>query len=129
METNSSFLKYGDRVCFYSENGKGFLSVSGINHQNFYVAQSNTKKLALVPNQRHMVFQVLPRLNYNIARDHEKLLNKLEGNGSESLEGKVRKQLQSQLAVQEQRKHSEQQNNDNTIANLRGQLVLYGDSV
>ena len=101
METNSSFLKYGDRVCFFSDQGKGFLSVSGINHQNFYVAQSNAVKLALVPNQRNMVFQVLPRLNYNIARDHEKLLNKLEGNGSESLEPKVRKHLQQQLTVQE----------------------------
>ena len=93
MEANSSFLKYGDRVCFFSDVGEGFLSASGINHPNFYVAQSEKKKLALVPNQRHMVFQVLPRLNYNIARDHEKLLNKLMGSGSESIDTKLSTQL------------------------------------
>ena len=77
METNSSFLKFGDRVVFFADQGKGFLCASGINHPNFYVPQSSQNKLALVPNQRHMVFSILPKLNYNIARDHEKLTNKM----------------------------------------------------
>ena len=131
MDTNSSFLRFGDRVVFASDVAKGCLSASGINHPNFYVPQSGKEKLALVPNQRHMVFQVLPKLNYNIARDHEKLMNKLMGSGSEAFSNDkvVVEQLKKQLEVQESRKGNERANNEIMIANQRGELVLYGMSV
>ena len=47
---NDSFVKIGDRICLFSEEGKGFLSSSGMNHPNFYVQQIGNTKLALVPN-------------------------------------------------------------------------------
>ena len=77
MDANSSFLQIGDRICLYSEVGEGFLTSTGLNHSNFYVQKSGKKKLALVPNQRHMVFQLFPKLNYNITRDYDKLRQKM----------------------------------------------------
>ena len=44
-----------------------------MNHPNFYVQKISNMKIALVPNQRNMVFQIYPKLNYNVARDYEKL--------------------------------------------------------
>ena len=77
-----SFVKIGDRICLYSAEGQGFLSSTGMNHPNFYVQKSGDCKLALVPNQRNMVFQLYPRLNYNVARDYDKMRSKLTGNAS-----------------------------------------------
>jgi hypothetical protein len=73
----SSFLKIGDYVCLYSEAGKGYLNTLGFNHPNFSVQGLHDKKLAIVPNQRNFVFRVLPKLNYNVAREYAKLQKKL----------------------------------------------------
>lgn len=50
METNSSFLQFGDRICLFSDVGGGFLSTTGVNHPNFYVLKTDEDKLALVPH-------------------------------------------------------------------------------
>ncbi len=47
---DGSFVKIGDKICLYSEDAKGFLSSTGMNHPNFYVQRSGNSKLALVPN-------------------------------------------------------------------------------
>ena len=86
---DGSFVKIGDKICLYSEDANGFLSSTGMNHPNFYVQRSGKNKLALVPNQLNMVFQIYPRLNYNIARDYYKLLQKLSGNSSNVKNNKV----------------------------------------
>ena len=77
-----SFVKLGDRICLFQEDAQGFLSSTGMNHPNFYVQKNGNCKLALVPNQRNMVFQLYPKLNYNVASDYEKLRTKLSGNAS-----------------------------------------------
>ena len=51
-----SFVKLGDRICLFQEDAQGFLSSTGMNHPNFYVQKNGDCKLALVPNQRNMVF-------------------------------------------------------------------------
>ena len=79
---SDSFVKVGDSICLYSEETKGYLSSTGMNHPNFYVQTCGDTKLALVPNQRNMVFQLYPKLNYNLARDCDKLRSKLSGNSS-----------------------------------------------
>jgi len=35
--TNSSFLKFGDMICLYSDFADGYLSTIGHNHPNFIV--------------------------------------------------------------------------------------------
>ena len=47
---NSSFLKYGDKICLYSDTVKGFLQTIGFNNPNFIVQKIGDKNLALVPN-------------------------------------------------------------------------------
>ena len=79
---DSSFVKIGDYICLYSEDGQGFLSSTGMNHPLFFVQKSGSCKSALVPNQRNMVFQLYPKLNYNVARDYDKLKSKLSGNNT-----------------------------------------------
>ena len=85
---DQSLVKIGDRICLYSEEVQGYLSSTGLNHPNFYVQKSGTRKPALVPNMRNMVFQLYPKLNYNVARDYDKLRSKLNSSNSN-------KQLQS----------------------------------
>ena len=61
-----------------------------------------------------MVFQIYPRLNYNIARDYYKLLQKLSGNSSNVKNNKVLyNQMEEQLRILEQRKEHEIANNGN----------------
>lgn len=79
---DQSFVKIGDSIVLYDEEAQGYLSSTGMNHPNFYVQLSGKVKQALVPNQRNMVFQLVPKLNYNVARDYDKLRSKLSGNSS-----------------------------------------------
>ena len=90
---DQSFVRIGDLICLYSEEVNGYLSSAGLNHPNFYVQKSGTHKPALVPNSRNTVFQIYPKLNYNVARDYDKLRSKFSGNNS-SL--KNNKQLEHQ---------------------------------
>lgn len=53
---NDSFLKFGDLICLYSEVVHGYLSTIGNNHSNFIVQKTQEINLALVPNQRSMIF-------------------------------------------------------------------------
>lgn len=87
--TELSFVKLGDRICLFSDDVQGFLSSTGMNHPNFYVQKNESCKLALVPNQRNMVFQLYPRLNYNVASDYRKMRSKLTGNASQIKNNKV----------------------------------------
>ena len=70
---NSSFLKIGDSICLYTDVGEGYLNTIGFNHMNFYVQKTAKLRNALIPNQRHMVFTVAPKLNYNISREYDTL--------------------------------------------------------
>ena len=63
---NSSFLKFGDKICLYFDIGKGFLQAIGFNYLNFIFQKIADKHLALVPNQRNMVFEIVPKLNYSL---------------------------------------------------------------
>lgn len=48
--SNSSFLKFGDMICLYSELADGYLSTIGHNHPNFIVQSTKDLTLAIVPN-------------------------------------------------------------------------------
>jgi len=61
---NDSFLKFGDLICLYSEVVHGYLATIGNNHSNFIVQKTQDINLALVPNQRSMIFQIIPKLAY-----------------------------------------------------------------
>ena len=74
--SNSSFLKIGDMVCFYSDTAGGFLSAVGHNHVNFIVQKMEDCSLSTIPNQRGMVFQVCPKLTYNVQNGYNKILIK-----------------------------------------------------
>jgi len=65
----SSFLKVGDYICLYTDSCKGYLQTLGFNHPHFHVQNLEDKKLAIVPNQRNMIFRVLPKMNYNVRRE------------------------------------------------------------
>lgn len=121
-------MQFGDRICLYSDEGGGFLSASGINHPNFYVPVTNDKKLAMVPNQRHMVFQVLPKLNYNLSRDYDKMQLKIQSDEVKD-DPTLLQQLEKLLEVQGERKNNEAANNEVLITNQIGNFVNYMDNV
>ncbi len=54
--TNSSFFKFGDMICLYSDFADGYLSTIGQNHPNFIVQITKGQSMATIPNQRGTVF-------------------------------------------------------------------------
>jgi hypothetical protein len=64
---NESFLKFGDLICLYSDVSQGFLSTIGNNYQNFIVQKTEGLDMALVPNSRSMIFEVVPKLAYQVS--------------------------------------------------------------
>lgn len=70
---NSSFLKYGDLICLYSDVAQGFLQTIGFNNPSFLVQKTGGTKLALVPNQRSMVYQLVPKLAYSVQNEFNKM--------------------------------------------------------
>lgn len=72
--SNSSFLKFGDMISLYSDFADGYLSTIGHNHPNFIVQITKGQSMATVPNQRSMVFQVHPKLTYNVSNGYNKIL-------------------------------------------------------
>ena len=76
MSKDSSFLKFGDMICLYSDVADGYLSAIGHNHPNFIVQTVKDQTLSTVPNQRSMVFQVLPKLTYTVSNGYRKLIQK-----------------------------------------------------
>ena len=63
-----------------------------------------------------MVYQVLPKLNYNLSRDYDKLQLKIQGNDELEIDLKLQNQLKKQLEVLEERKNNEGANNELLIA-------------
>jgi len=79
---------------------------------------------------------VLPKLNYNVSREYEKLLKAMETQDSKD-EGVVTskqaqdrtKSMKAQLQVSEQRCHQEEANNEVLIEAQRGDQVFYGMNI
>ena len=74
--SNSSFLKFGDMICLYSDFADGYLSTIGSNHPNFIVQITGKQSMATIPNQRSMIFQIHPKLTYNVSNGYNKILAK-----------------------------------------------------
>ena len=72
--SDSSFLKFGDMVCLYSDANDAYLSTIGNNHPNFIVQKMDGRSMATIPNQRSMVFQIHPKLTYNVSNGYNKIL-------------------------------------------------------
>ncbi len=88
------------------------------------------KNLALVPNQRNMVFEIVPKLNYNLQKEFNKTAeerNKLLANGSNDQE--ALKQLNKKCVILDERKKTEIVANDATILNSQGDPVIYGMNI
>lgn len=111
----------------------GYLSAIGHNHANFIVQSTKDLPLQTVPNQRSMVFQVHPKLTYNVSNGYNKILlakhklQQLPDQDAAIIES-IR-MLQLELKVQEPRKLVEIQNNQNMIINSRGDPIMYGMSI
>jgi hypothetical protein len=63
-------------VCLYSDVAEGYLSAVGHNHVNFIVQKTSEMSMATIPNQRGMVFQIMPKLTYNVQNGFNKILIK-----------------------------------------------------
>jgi len=121
---DQSFVRIGDRICLLSEEAKGYLCSTGLNHPNFYVQKSGETKQALVPDLRNMVFRCYPKLNYNLSRDYEKLRSKMVGNSSTIKNNKqVYNQYLERLRVFEERKENEMLYNENHFINQQGTMI------
>lgn len=124
--SDSSFLKFGDMVCLYSDANDAYLSTIGNNHPNFIVQKMDSRSMATIPNQRSMVFQVHPKLTYNVSNGYNKILmrkHKLQQLPDPDIE--MIHRLSNELKVGYPRKLVEQQNNENLINNSRGDPVIY----
>ena len=75
--SKDSFLKFGDMICLYCDTFDGYLCAVGHNHVQFIIqVMPKNETIAVVPNQRSMVFTVHPKLAYNIQNTYNKILVK-----------------------------------------------------
>jgi hypothetical protein len=128
--SNSSFLKFGDMICLYSDSSKGFFSTIGSNHPNFIVQITDGLSMSTIPNQRSTVFQIHPKLTYNVINGYNKILmkkHKLQQLPDPDQEEIYR--LQKELNVQAPRRQVEIHNNFNLINNSRGDPIMYGMNI
>jgi hypothetical protein len=128
--SNSSFLKFGDMICLYSEDSDGYLSIIGQNHPNFIVQITKNQTMATIYNQRSMVFEIHPKLNYNVCNGYNKILmkkHKLQQLPDPDIDQIFR--LDTELKIQEPRKQVEINNNLNMVNQSRGDPIMYGMNI
>lgn len=144
---NSKFLKYGDTITLYSEQTKGFLTSMGFNNPDLFVQSDPHSDKAFIPNQRNMVFKVVPRLTYDAAKDYRKLNEHILASKKQELKeeaaGEDEEQkggatnerhleqvlITSKLSLLKLRMKHEKDHNQRLISNRSGMPVFYGNEI